>query len=438
MDAEISWGTLGPESIESRRRTRTLGLGAAVRACNEAAVPGTGNLWYAKQLMLAALGVRLAEISGLNAILIANAIEALACLLGFGATANIGSVADSRLRGRRKLMGSNPDLPFKTVSKRGFYVSQPMRMGMAQPLTELGLAESENGSSRFNALRITEKGAAFLEEALKNYRPYRRTVEAHLLEWIRGDIDGNDTEALEGALSPLRSMPGGATAILLEQLHAGDGGKRRKNALAWVRTVTNDPRQVNDWNSRPKEIEDDHWRDLEAGARFFTTRNAAWTCLDAVEMRMARRGSFRLSFLDAVCCEEVASTLAAATKQARRFLDLKHIPEGAGDAASFAETLADSEQVQLLRFLVKLDGRVLTGRSDEIFRGAAFDADVASIVAPTDNEDDKVEEVARQSIPLPENTSDRVGRLALLCLDLDGKLDQWLRLGQPPSGAEQL
>jgi len=55
MNSDWVWGTLGPESFAGHRRLRTLGLGPAVRACNEAAVPGVGRLWYYKQLAIATL-----------------------------------------------------------------------------------------------------------------------------------------------------------------------------------------------------------------------------------------------------------------------------------------------------------------------------------------------------------------------------------------------
>ncbi len=36
---EVTWGLLGPEMLNSERRTRTLGLGTAVRKFNDLAVP---------------------------------------------------------------------------------------------------------------------------------------------------------------------------------------------------------------------------------------------------------------------------------------------------------------------------------------------------------------------------------------------------------------
>jgi hypothetical protein len=56
-----TWGLLGPETATSQRRTRTLGLGAAVRSFNDLAVPGLGGAWFGKQLLLAVLGVAVAE-----------------------------------------------------------------------------------------------------------------------------------------------------------------------------------------------------------------------------------------------------------------------------------------------------------------------------------------------------------------------------------------
>jgi hypothetical protein len=58
---ENFWGLLGPEFLQNTRRTRTLGLGASVRRFNDLAVPGLGGVWYGKQLLLATLGVAVAE-----------------------------------------------------------------------------------------------------------------------------------------------------------------------------------------------------------------------------------------------------------------------------------------------------------------------------------------------------------------------------------------
>src|SRR5690554_38794 len=125
----MQWGLLGPEKIESVRRTRALGIGAAVRMFNERAVPGMGGVWFAKQLFLALLGVALAEdtrcrgkkISNIQA---ANAVEALACWLAFESN---GWEGDPRLRGRQKLRGRK-DIEFAKMHQRNFYVTQPMRM----------------------------------------------------------------------------------------------------------------------------------------------------------------------------------------------------------------------------------------------------------------------------------------------------------------------
>ena len=86
----MTWGLLGPEKIESVRRARSLGVAAAVRAFNDLAVPGLGGVWFGKQIVLATLGVYLAEkVSAKHSnIKVANAVEALACGLGLALLKN--------------------------------------------------------------------------------------------------------------------------------------------------------------------------------------------------------------------------------------------------------------------------------------------------------------------------------------------------------------
>src|SRR5690606_5746501 len=125
----FTWGLLGPELLPNVRRRRTLGLGASVRFFNESAVPGLGGVKFGKQLVLATLGVAVAEAARdrgakVQNIEVTNAIEALACWLAFEKN---GWKSDLRLKGNTKLRGKE-DFVFKKVKQRNFYVTQPMRM----------------------------------------------------------------------------------------------------------------------------------------------------------------------------------------------------------------------------------------------------------------------------------------------------------------------
>lgn len=176
----VQWGLLGPEHLAGSRRTRTLGLGAAVRKFNQLAVPGLGGVWFAKQIYLATLGVRVADLlrpasANVKAIGIANAIEALACWCAFSSN---GWESDSRLRGRRKLAGKD-DLTFTRLRQPRFYVTQPMRMATVETLVDLGFVKS--GNQRFNSFRCTRSGIALVDAATAEYRPYNATVEDYLL-----------------------------------------------------------------------------------------------------------------------------------------------------------------------------------------------------------------------------------------------------------------
>jgi hypothetical protein len=59
----LTWGLIGPGALPSERRVRTLGVAASVRRFNELAVPGIGGVWFGKQLFLATLGVKVAELA---------------------------------------------------------------------------------------------------------------------------------------------------------------------------------------------------------------------------------------------------------------------------------------------------------------------------------------------------------------------------------------
>lgn len=277
-----AWGILGPEKIASERRSRTLGLGAAVRAFNDLAVPGMGNVYFAKQLVLALLGVRVAQsikvrrVKAQN-IETANAIEALACRLGF--ESNEWS-SDIRLRGVSKMQGKN--IPsFAEARKRSFYVTQPMRMATMQPLRELKLVEA--GSERFNAFMVAEKGQSLIDKFCEGCGTvhYQQNVFERVCGWA-SDVGGSFT-SLTQSLSPLEPLPASLRDMLRGIVVRGDDvrARRRKAVLSWVERYVGVPMDLND--GRPTDLQDDHWLDIESGGAFFAVRDAAVKLLDAVE-----------------------------------------------------------------------------------------------------------------------------------------------------------
>ena len=147
----MDWGLLGGERLAGKRRVRSLGLGAATRAFNERAVPGLGGVWFGRQVILALLGVHVAESArwggrGPTNIEGANAVEALAV---WSTLCGNRWTRDPRLPGSLKLRrhDQGEDPTFKLAGGRGFYVSQPMRIGTRDALPMLGLVEA--ASRRF-------------------------------------------------------------------------------------------------------------------------------------------------------------------------------------------------------------------------------------------------------------------------------------------------
>jgi hypothetical protein len=425
--SDISWGLLGPETLARERRTRTLGLGATVRSFNDLAVPGLGGVWFGKQLLLATLGVAIAErirASGKRAqnIEISNAVEALACWLALDSN---GWRRDPRLRGALKFSGKE-DRSFATVSKRSFYVTQPMRQATVQPLRALGLVESDG--ERFNAFRCTEQGQAFIDAACGAFKPYRRSVLDHLFMWARGVHADVTSSELIRALSPLEPMSPGACDFLRERIVQGTGmqASRRRKALEWVETLRNKTQQEIEWDAKPSMVDEFHWHDLHAGALFFAARDAAIILLDEIESHIGIKADRRMS-LDASLSGTVGAKLESLREHAQAFIGGNYDPSPGREATMFCGQCTERIDALLLEKLLLREGHVLQLRGRNIVPGVAFRGSHArqSGIARSPEDDGAEAEVA-QVIPLPEGISHRVRNLFLLNLDLRGELGTWL------------
>ena len=422
-----TWGLLGGEKLFGTRRTRTLGLGAAVREFNERAVPGLGGIWFGKQALLAILGIVVAERAReagahVRNIEVANAIEALACWLAFKSNS---WTQDRRLRGINKLQAKGANFSFSQVRQRYFYVTQPMRMSSVQALPSLGFATNEG--VRFNSYRSTETGRAFVASACDPFRPYNRDVVDHLAKWVaasREDV-GVDTWQLTQAISPIVSMPRIATKVLVEGIRRDDSmnSRRRANVLDWVdRVRLSNPKRVS-WSVRPAGVNESHWRDLGAGAAFFAVRDASISVLDAMEAELAAKaGKCAFDLERDALPATVVDRLGTLRDLAGNYLAMGHEQQ---EAAAFCQECQGRER-NVLRALITRDGSVLRVVGSDIVPGAAFSY-AAEINGPMQDDPDAPQ---TSILAVPRGVSYRVGNLYLLNLDMNGQLDSWLAAEQ--------
>lgn len=430
---ETTWGLMGPEFLPNARRTRTLGLDASVRLFNDLAVPSLGRVWYSKQLLLATLGVAVAEKARsqgakVQNIEVTNAIEALACWLAFNSN---GWKSDGRLRGKIKLQGK-ADFSFRHVRQRNFYVTQPMRTATIQALPALGFVESH--STRFNAFRCSDEGMGFIEKATERYCPYNRTVIDHLTYWVQGG-DRLNSPPLREVLSPLEPFPTEAIPLLRERLIQGglnespEDQKRRGDALKWVDAlrVSRKKKVANPiWEQQPQEVSEKHWHDLRTGALFFEMRKAAIAVLDATEAYIGNQAAGQSYSLNMKVPKALNPTLEDLKSAATQYSNIEHADE---EANHFCRECLNNDPSSVLRSLVKRDDRVLRLVGDEVKPGPAFRS------SGNDSEDQQEDDSENQDtpqqdktekIPLPEGISYRVRNLYLLNLDMHGELNGWL------------
>lgn len=418
------WGILGPGNIESARRVRTLGLSSSTRLFNELAVPGLGGVWFGKPLLLATLGVVVAEKAALlgrrvTPIGVTNAIEALACGMALTQDRHAG---DARLLGTTKLAGRNiEDFSFRNASRPGFYVTQPMRMATVSVLPALGLVEP--GGVRFNSFRYSQDGLAFVETAFSEFRPFRRSVVDHLLLWVQGQIEKVDSPVLREALSPLLPLPEAGCTFLKERLLQGSSAsppwerQRRSDALNWVQSRRKNAPPCQ-WEKQPIQISDPkHWSDMRAGASFFAARDAAQNLLNHLEEHIAEPEN---RFL-------IGSSLPAHLRQpledlqfkAGAFLQLHHEDQNANRFCSEMTSTEDS----VLRQLVIRDGRILRLAGNHVCAGQAFQPATA---VPSDATDDQDGGTPGDTFGWPPDISQRIRNLWWLSLDLERDLNAWM------------
>ncbi|MCA9123187.1 MAG: hypothetical protein H6822_00155 [Planctomycetaceae bacterium] len=419
----LLWGILGPERVAIERRSRTLGLGAAVRAFNDLAVPGMGNVYFGKQLVLAVLGIAVAqhirERGGkAQNIETANAVEALACFLAF--EQNKWS-SDIRLRGVSKMSGK-PVPTFEAARKRNFYVTQPMRMATIQPLREIHLVEAR--AERFNAFAIAERGQSLIDQFCDEYPQvyHSRNVFRRLCDWASGD--SRKLTSLTEALSPCQPLPDNVRAKLRTYIVDGDdhGAKRRKAVFEWVKSFGWQPIELT--AGRPAQLDEAHWNDIESGAAFFAVRDAAIALLDAVEEQMGDSSVPKL-FLGQALPDNLKPWIDDLGRLAQAFIDRSYDPSPANDASRFCRECLETGHV--IENLVERDGRVLKLVDGAVIPGSAFRGRAGSglEVNSTEEEEESAEAHTHEAGTFG-SFSPRIWNMQLLAMDLDGSLSDYL------------
>lgn len=410
MSEHSQWGLLGPAVIPSSRRTRTLGVSNVIRAYNELAVPGIGNIWFAKQLLLSLLGIQLAEnlrAEGRRAsnIAAANAVEALSCLLIFRQT---GFAANAKMRGNTKLQ--HGDMSFSKLSSTSGYVTQPMRMSSVQPLLALGLVESD-GSQRFNSYRCSEMGTLLIEKSHSNSPG--RSPQTRLLQWAHGSAPHN---ILSTYLDPRQSINPMSAAMIRESLAKSADKERRLALMSWLK---NAPLTITERDIDHSSLSPVHIEQIKDGARFTAMRDAAHLFLDKCEEYLRRTTDKNIEVHDKSLHDHLKDEHTHLNKAALDYSDgWSRLKDGVDSAKYFSELCKASNSVRALRELVRRDGTILRIENDTILPGSAFEYELTSAEEAIDPDDpDTVAE--DHHISWPKNLSPRLENFHYLILDLE-------------------
>lgn len=409
----INWGLLGPDKLESERRTRTLGLAVAVRAFNDLAVPNLGGVKFSKNVFLACLGIHVAEKVRLEGkqvsnIQVANAIEALGCILSFEKN---NWQSDERLRGNSKLAGAK-DLSYKVVGANNYYVTQPMRMATVQLLPGLGLVESQG--ERFNSYSLNDNGLKLVIAGCADFKCHNSSIVNFLVKWVLGNHRSPRVSGLIKALAPIYSLAADAKAILKDRLVSGndESALRRRNALTWVSNINTNP--CINWR-KPSELTDLHFKDIKSGAYFFILRDSVMLLLDAIETAVANEKSGSLDLRKGIPLD-LQKALTRVKSAATGFVNLSHDPTPDKLALSFARECLQSQDELIILSVVERDNLVLKVRDRAVIKGSAF----GGVQQEEANEAGETESL------FPKGVSFRFWNLYLLNIDFNVQPNMWL------------
>ena len=409
------WGILGPEEIGRVRRTRTFGVISVVREYNDLAVPGLGNIFFGKQLLIALLGIRLAETlrqngKSISNIAAANAVEALACLLKIqelgGSKPTLSHAA--KLRGRLKLR--HGDGSFRRLAAPGGYVTQPMRMATVQPLVALGLVDAGAGF-RFNSYKCNERGNRFVQSSFTIGKG-RPCPEYQLLKWAE-NRESITRRMVADYLDLFRPLAPAASAQLRELLAKDE---RREALINWMRKLPSSITLKHFEKATSVPNHADHIRD---GANFMAMRDAASAILITCEelIRKSTKKEINLKSEAGSIMQNLHDMPAKLNAQAKSYGN-NHLRllESSRDASDFAK-LCSKRGIELLSGLVKRDGNILRMIGDSIKPGPAFDYQSGSHITDNDDADESWPDRPHKTT-WPDHISPRIINLSNLLGDI--------------------
>ncbi len=356
------------ESYSSARADLFFGLRGASRFYNETVVPGIAGVRFVRQLSWSVMALGLAEqIKTPRVTSIANGIEALGSKLAWRS-----DPSNFPFRGKRAFNRDPYEWSFRKLGTRQGYVQVPYRMSTVRALPQgLGLGLALAGASRFNDMELSDIGRELAELTLQGRGRGNEKIGRFLLQWIKGDREMGNWNALTNALSP--ACPDNVerdivlncikTVVKLPPGLPEDPDRR----LRLVRFATQGPgTPFLSWLAGESP---EHARQVTVAEYFEAYRRALLGLYAACTKELFTLESIGLSHL--AVCPGVAGAFQILTDTARNYLksasDCPH-----ADAIRQAEHAAGADHPAFLKELVSLESRILCLVDGKVSRGGLY------------------------------------------------------------------
>ncbi|MFC0180228.1 hypothetical protein [Thorsellia kenyensis] len=387
-----SWGLLAPEQLSSFRRKRSLGLNAVIQDYNEKAVPGVASIWYAKQVLICVLGIVVAERVNQSSkkrvsnIEVTNAIEALAFKISMLSNSNQG---DARIRGITKLANKEEELfTYKEVTKKGFYLVQPMRMSIGQALLSLEFAKS--GSTRFNTFSPTDLAKEFID------KEDTENMLNTLVNWVAvGSEPFKNLKAKKNQLlNVLQPLSNSARLFLKDVLNRNTMSSfqhdpRRKNVLKWVEHLKKNPQKIDLGKDTNEFLSVEHWKHIKQATHFNELKITALAILNNIERFIGNKESSGIK-IETLLTNQLNDLITLLSEGAKKFLKNENIHK---DAKNFCleciQITSNQEKITFIKRLIERDNSTLVISGDLVKPGEAFEVKMVNDDQPQEQDEFK-------------------------------------------------
>jgi hypothetical protein len=412
------WFIPYPDNISAERADLSFGLRSSIRFYGDLVAPGIGSVNFVRRLSWSVAAIALAKDLNVNAMELANALEALALKAHYF----VSKGSDFKYRGSRAFGRDNEKwfgckTSFTKLKESKNYVQITYRQNTTRSLpveTGLGLTTSGRFFSRFS---LTDSGKMLADAFLRQKGLGRggAFVEGFLHEWVlKPNISVKAKYgSIDKLLGPNVNNESREKDIVYNRLSAevfkGFPGikkdvHRRVRLLEIFQRLN--PDQTPDMATLLKELDRGgkmskmHAKDIQTASSFSKMHGAAKVVLDLLCRRLGNEDTIGIT--DLLRMKELKEATEEFKSLIKSFKMAAELSDALEKEAEKFTRIADRENENVVREIVKRDSQICQIMDDKVVRGPLHNGRT-SILSQPEFDEEKRENDIPETIGIKDN-----------------------------------